>query len=144
MTEKLIYEAQYPRNDYMKQYEQDKAEVEEAPPAKFSNANDYFKAIRVDTQYTPIPKRSYESDDFIHEAISISKLYQLNARIVKRREMISAHIAFDFCGDMKYVTRLFGMADRISFFKDKSEHDFAVCLDFYTHVVSRNGMAIAP
>lgn len=144
MTEKLIYEAKYPRIDYMKQYKQDKAEVEEAPPAKFSNANDFFKAIRADTQYTPIPKRIDESESFIREAIAASKLYQLDARIVQREGMISAHLAFDFGGDMKYINHLFGMADRISFFKDKSEHDLAVCLDYYTHVVVRNGISVAP
>lgn len=144
MKKKLIYESQYPRIDYMKQYEQDKAEVEKGSPIKNSDATDFLKAIRANTQYTPIPKRIAESESFINEAIEVSKLYEIDARIVQYDEKFSAYICFDFGADMQYVARLFGMADRISFFKDKSEHDFAVCLDFYTHVVSRNGMAIAP
>ena len=144
MKEKLIYKAKYPRIEGKKQDEQDQDNIESAPVAQTPDSKEFAVATRADTQYTPIPKRAKESETFINEAIAVSKLYQIDARIAKREGRISVRLAFDFGADVKYATRLFGMADRISFFKDKSEHDFAVCLDFYTHVVSRNGMAIAP
>ncbi len=139
MKEKLIYKAKYPRIENTKQDEKEQENVESDPAPK-----EYAIAIRANTQYTPIPKRAKESEIFINEAIAVSKLYQIDARIAQREGRICVRLAFDFGVDMQYVTRLFGMADRVSFFKDKSEHDLAVCLDFYTHVVVRNGLAIAP
>ncbi len=144
MKDKLIYEAKYPRINYIKQYEKDRAEVEKDPPAKIPDANDFIKGIRANTQYTPIPKRAEEGEIFINEAIAVTKLYQIDARILQHDEKISVCLSFDFGADMMYISRLFGMADRISFFKDKSDHDFAACLDLYTHIVVRNGMAVAP
>lgn len=144
MKEKLIYKAKYPRIEGKKQDEQDQDNVESTPVTKTPESKEFAVSTRADTQYTPIPKRAKESETFINEAIAVSKLYQIDARIAKREGRISVRLAFDFGADVQYVTRLFGMADRVSFFKDKSEHDIAVCLDFYTHVVVKNGMAVAP
>jgi hypothetical protein len=39
---------------------------------------------------------------------------------------------------------LFGMADRISISEDNGNRDVLVYLEFYTHVVVKSGMSIAP
>lgn len=36
------------------------------------------------------------------------------------------------------------MADDISFLKDEGDRDIAADLDFYTHVVVKNGLSVAP
>ncbi len=136
---KLIYEMKYPHADYTKENKYDIEDEEEKLAL-----SELLKGRQADTQYTPIPKRLEESEEFIEMAIRISKLYQTDIRIYLLREKISAYLAFDFGTDMKDVSRLFGIADGISFFKDSNERDLAVCLDFYTHVVVRNGLAIAP
>ncbi len=142
MKEKLIYVAKYPKIEGISQYEIEKEEYLDLQDENIATTD--FKGIQAQTQYTPIPKRLSESEKFIKDAIDFSKLYRIDTRIIQRRGRISAHLSFDFGADMRYISHLFGMADRVSFFKDKSEHDLAVCLDFYTHVVVRNGQAIAP
>ena len=144
MREKLIYQCRYPRIDYIKQDDPENEDAEKESELKTSGANDFYKAICARTQYTPIPKRTKESEEFIREAIEISKLYQIDTRITQLESHIKILLAFDFGANMEYISRLFGMADRISFFKGKSEHDLAVCLKFYTHVVVKNGMSVAP
>ncbi len=138
MKEKLIYEKEYPPFDRISQPEYDKTESSENP------SGNLYIGIRVNTQYTAIPERDRKSGRFIREAIRVSELYRMDIRIIRHYEKISVQLSFDFGGDMQYISRLFGMADRISFFKDKSEHDIAARLDFYTHVVVRNGLAVAP
>ena len=59
-------------------------------------------------------------------------------------EKISVHLAFDFSRDLRHISRLFGMADDISFLKDEGDRDIAADLDFYTHVVVKNGLSVAP
>lgn len=144
MREKLIYQCRYPRIDYKNCNELDMAEDEKDTDSKPLNANDFYKGIYATTQCTPIPKRVREGEEFIRLAIEISKLYQIDTRITQRESHIKILVAFDYGINMEYIGKLFGMADSISFYKDKSERDLAACLKFYTHVVVKNGLAIAP
>lgn len=144
MEGKIIYQKEYPKKDFLKQYEIDKNAIENDFYTELPNAKDFIRGLYADTRYIPIPKRLEESHEFIHEAIEVSKLYELDASIIEHKEKISVCLSFGFGGDMKYISRLFGMSDRISFFKDKSGSDLAVQLDLYTHVVERKGMAVAP
>lgn len=144
MKRKVIYEAKHPHAPFMMQDEYEGAEDEKDTEAPKVGYTGLYKGICVNTQYTPIPRRNEESERFIKEAIYVSELYQTNIRIIRLDGHIRVYLAFDFGIDMQSIGRLFDMADSISFFKDKSEHDLAVCLDFYTHVVLTNGLAIAP
>ena len=107
-------------------------------------SNDVYSGIYANTRYTPIPMREKLGEEFITEALDVSKLYQANIRIDRLDHKICVHLSFDFGVKMRNISRLLGMADGISFSKDCGEHDFTVCLDFYTHVVVKNGLAVAP
>ncbi len=138
MQEKLIYEKEYSPANSSNQPEYNNNDASE-----FSSYDSYF-GICANTQYTTIPERDSRSEKFIRGAIRISELYRMNTRIIRHYEKISVHLAFDFSDDLRYINRLFGMADKISFFKDKSKRDLAAKLDFYTHVVLKNGISVAP
>ena len=134
MNEKLVYEINYPHSEPVKRFEQ----ISETP------STSAYYGILASAHYTIIPERDRRSEDFISETIRISKLYQINARIVRHYEKISVHLAFDFGCNLPYLNSIFAMADKISFSKDESDRDIAADLDFYTHVVVKNGMSIAP
>ncbi len=134
MKEKLVYKMKYPHSDFQNQITDDSEKPQ---------TSSYF-GIQANEHYVIIPERDLKSDDFINEAISISKLYRMNIRIVRYYEKIRVHLAFDFSNGLKSISRLFDMADRISIIKDESDRDVAAILDFYTHVVIKNGISIAP
>jgi hypothetical protein len=134
MNEKLVYEIKYPHSEPVKS------------PVQISGtpSTSSYYGILASEHYTIIPERHSRSEEFIKEAIRISELYRMNARIVRHYEKISAHLAFDFGEDISHINRLFGMADRISISKDNGNRDVLVYLEFYTHVVVKSGMSIAP
>ena len=134
MNEKLVYEIKYPHSEPVKI----PVQISEAPAT-----SSYF-GILAGEQYTIIPERKSRSEEFINEAIRISQLYRISTRIVRHYEKISVHLAFDFSRDLRHISRLFGMADDISFLKDEGDRDIAADLDFYTHVVVKNGLSVAP
>ncbi len=144
MKTEVIYEKKYPRIDYVKEYEKIAAETAADAPAKKQTAEEFLKDLCENTRYVPIPKRFVESKRFIEVVIEVSELYELDLKITRYVDCIDAQLSFDFGGNMKYINNLFGMADEISFFKDKSGRDLGVALIFYTHVVERHGVAIAP
>jgi len=82
-----------------------------------SASNDFTYGIYADTQYVTIPKRESLGEEFVKEA---------------------------FDTPMKNVSRLFGMADSISFSKENVNYDLTASLEFYTHVVVKRGMSLAP
>lgn len=134
MNEKLVYEIKYPHSEPVKK----PVQISETP-----STSSYY-GILASEHYTIIPERHSRSEEFIKEAIRISQLYRISTRIVRHYERISVHLAFDFSHDLRDINRLFGMADNISFLKDQGDRDIAADLDFYTHVVVKNGMSIAP
>ena len=67
----------------------------------------------------------------------------MSIRIVRRHEKISAEMTFDFSDDLHGINRLFGMADRISILKNNGKRDVLARLEFFTHVVVKNGMSVA-
>ena len=134
MNEKLVYEIKYPHSEPVKS----PVQISETP-----STSSYY-GILASEHYTIIPERNRRSEEFIKEAIRISELYRMNARIVRHYEKISAHLAFDFGEDISHINRLFGMADRISISEDNGNRDVLVYLEFYTHVVVKSGMSIAP
>ena len=138
MNEKLIYEKEYPHSAPRVKHVQNEVEITELPSDNFC-----FGTLS-STRYTIIPERYSRSEEFINEAIRISELYRMNARIVRHPEKIGAHLAFDFGEDISHISRLFGMADRISISEDNGNRDVLVYLEFYTHVVVKSGMSIAP
>lgn len=107
-------------------------------------ANTFYSGIYANIQYTPIPKRERLSEEFINEALEASKLYQAEIHIDRLKYKICIQISFNFDTSMKSISRLFGMADVISFSKNSDGFDITAHLDFYTHVVVKNGMAVAP
>lgn len=138
MNEKLIYEKEYPHSAPRVKHVPNEVEITEFPSDNFC-----FGTLS-STRYTIIPERYSRSEEFINEVIRISELYRMNARIVRHYEKISAHLAFDFGEDISHINRLFGMADRISISEDNGNRDVLVYLEFYTHVVVKSGMSIAP
>ncbi len=109
-----------------------------------SASNDINYGIYADTQYIPIPKREKLSEEFIREAFDASKLYQADVRVDRLKYKICVKFSFNYGISMKNISRLFGMADSISFSKENGEYDVTACLDFYTHVVVKRGMSVAP
>ena len=142
--EKIIYEAKYPRKDYTTDPFFQKALKEaQDDPVKMSS-EDIYKAILGNRQYISIPKREEEGNEFICHAIEVSKLYEFNVRITRNECCIQVDLSLDFSGSMKYISRLLGMADEISFDPDNGDRDLCISLIYYTHVVVRNGMSIYP
>ncbi len=138
MKEKLVYEKKYPPSDRISR----SCHVEEK--ASEHPSGDLYFGIRANTQYTIIPERDARSEEFIREAIRISELYRMDLRIVRHYEKISVRLALDFGNEMWHTNRLFAMADKISFFNDEGKRDLAADIEFYTHVVVKKGISVAP
>ena len=107
-------------------------------------SNDFTYGIYADTQYVPIPKRETLGEEFVKEAFDVSKLYRAEISVDRLKYKIRVSFSFNFDTPMKNVSRLFGMADSISFSKGNGDYDLTASLDFYTHVVVKRGMSLAP
>lgn len=107
-------------------------------------SNDFTYGIYADTQYVAIPKRERLGEEFIKEAFDVSKLYQAEVIVDRLKYKIRVSFSFNFDTPMKNVSRLFGMADSISFSKENVNYDLTASLEFYTHVVVKRGISLAP
>ena len=83
-------------------------------------------------------------EEFVKEAFDVSKLYQAEVIVDRLKYKIRVNFSFNFDTPMKSVSRLFGMADSISFSKENVNYDLTASLDLYTHVVVKRGMSLAP
>lgn len=144
MEEKLIYEKKYPRRDGMTDPLFQKAITEAKAEPNKRSSEEIYQAIYGDIQYISIPKRMDEAYDFINLAIDVSKLYELNVRIIRDDCSVRVDLSVDFSDSMSYINTLFGMADNISFEHDRDGRDICVILVFYTHVVVKHGVSMSP
>lgn len=144
MGAEVIYKMEYSRID--PQEEPQAAELEaEAAPGQPGGCFDeiYGKMIR-DTTYILIPERIKAGERFIQTAIEVSQRYKLDTKIIRHDSHITVKYAFNCCGGMCDIRRVFGMADEFAFFKDVCGRDILVCMDYYTHAVVRNGTVVSP
>lgn len=144
MKREIIYEKTYPRTIIR---EEDieaaaKAECELGRPEV--SFDEMMRRVEEKTTYLPVPERIRSSEEFIREAIDISELYSIDLKIVRFKDHISADLSFDCGGGMRYINRLFGMTDQFSFFRDSEGPEITVSLDYYTHIVMRNGRVVSP
>jgi hypothetical protein len=144
MKSEVIYEKKYPPIDYDNIDAHIKIELPETPVVKPCSFDGAIKEIYENTKYTPIPYRDDLSKEFIKKAIDVADIYQMDITVLRLDGKISVWLSIDFCVNMQYINCLFGMADRISFFSGEDGHDIFVCLDLYTHVIVRSGLAYAP
>ena len=138
MQGKLVYEKEYPPSERYSRSTYGISETTDNP------SNGLCYGIPVIERYTIIPERDARSEEFIREAIRISELYRMDLRIVRHYEKISVRLALDFGNEMWHTNRLFAMADKISFFNDEGKRDLAADIEFYTHVVVKKGISVAP
>ena len=94
--------------------------------------------------YVLVPERAAKAKAFIHQAIAVSELYEIDVKITHHLSHISATYYFDCGGGMKYLLDVAKMADDVSFFTNIRGHDIAVSLDFFTHLEYRNGRQVRP
>ena len=144
MRAEIIYERKYPRfapTEELRPPKPESADQSERPKPSF---DEIVQKICANTAYIPLPERIKANKEFIRTAIEVSELYELDTKIERHVDHISVDYSFNPCGGMRDINRVFGMADRFSFFKDRFGWDITVSLDFYTHAVLRNGRVIAP
>ena len=144
MESEVIFEKKYPRVDYLAQCELAKAEIAENPNKEKLSHDEIMERIYGGLTYTLIPERIKKSEKFIREAIKISRLYELDIKILQHIDHISVDLSFDCGGAIHYINRLFGMADQFFFFKDLHDRDLTICLDFYTHTATKDGRIFSP
>ena len=144
MSVEIIYEKKYPRIDPMEEMKQIELEMADEPNDPTPAFHEIMAKIQAETTYVLMPERIKASERFIQTAIEVSELYELDTKIVRHLDHISVNYSFDSCGGMRYINRVFGMADEFAFFKDIHGWDITVSMDFFTHTVVRNGRVVAP
>jgi len=147
MEVEIIYEKKYPRIDLMEQYKEIEHELPGEPGESEETAlsfDEMMQQIEANTIYVLMPERLTASEEFIRLAIEISELYELDARIERHFNRISVDYFFNCTGGMRYINKVFGMADEFAFFKNINGWDFTISLDFYTHAAIRNGRVVSP
>ena len=144
MRSDIIYEKKYPPIDPNYKDVHYEIELPEGIVLKPRSDEEIIQEIYESTRYTSISYRHSLAKEFIEKAIDIADIYRMDITILRLDAMISVRLYADYCVNMQYINRLFGMADRITFFSGEGEHDAFLCLDLYTHVVVRSGLAYAP
>ena len=144
MSVEVIYEKNYPRVDLMEELVRKELEVAGEPEQPILTFHEMMEKIYANTTYVLMPERIKSSEEFIQTAIEVSELYELNTKITRHVDHICVNYSFNCGGGMRYINRVFGMADQFSFFKDISGRDITISMDYFTHTVVRNGRVVAP
>ncbi len=141
MEKERIYEKKYPPAGQRGEAEHATAGEPEALRRDF---REMYRKMIEETTNLAIPGRMQASEQFIRTAIEVGQLYKLDTEITRYEDRITVRYAFDCCGGLKELNRVFGMADTFSFFKDIDGRDLTICMDYYTHAVLRGGKIVAP
>ena len=144
MEKEQIYQKKYPPVDQRGEWGKIVAGPTGEPEALRRDFREMHRKMEAETVYLAIPGRIQSSQQFIQTAIEVGQLYELDTEITRHASHITVRYAFDCCGGMKELKRVFQMADTFSFFKDIDGRDLTVCMDYYTHAVLRGGKIIAP
>lgn len=144
LNEEVIYEKKYPRTDPMEEWVMEMANKADKSQKPRQSFDEFLKQIYENTTYIPLPERIKAGEEFIRAAIDLCELYELNTIISRYYDHITVKYSFDCGGGMREMNRVFGMADRFSFFQNIFDRDITISLEFYTHRVIRNGRILAP
>ncbi len=145
IKEGVIYEKRYPIEEIPGEEAFAEIGLDADDKKEHLTFEQIMEKIYKDVIYVLMPVRAREANAFVRKAIEVSELYEIDIKIEKRISHISVTYYFDYCAGMKHLTDIIGMADDIAFFgrKDKA-YDIVMSLDFYTHIVYRNGRKVSP
>lgn len=146
VNNEVIYEMKYPREDLFQfQGEQPYAEpVKQEPQAARRTFEEIYKELVESTALILMPDRIKKSEQFIKEAIEVSKLYHLDTTITRHDSHITVTYSFDCGGSYRYLKPVLVMGDEYSFFPGVGGRGITLCIDFFTHAVLRNGRVVHP
>ncbi len=133
MDAEIIYEKKYPRVSISERVFRAWNNLTADLSKEKLSHDEIMNKIHGNLTYTPIPERIIVSEQFIREAIDVSKLYKITLRIERQVDCISANFYLDCGGGMRYINRVLGMADRTCFFKDVRGHDHDILGFLYPH-----------
>lgn len=143
---KKIYSRQYPPDpDIVKLLNTPQTE-EEKNSAKRSFAG-FWRCMKEETVYIPMPERIKASRYFIERAKELSEVYELDMDIWEKPYFIQVDLhlrcAAYTTGLTRRVAELFSLCDQFhSFIQPQGPGDFTLSLDFYTHQYYLSGRLI--
>ena len=145
MKNKVIYEKKFPPLEIPTLEEIEKLNASEDGKTERLTFDEIMERIYKDVIYVFMPERVEKAKKFLHKAIAVSELYEMDIKIEHHLSHISATYYFNYGGAMKHLTDVIGMADDIAFFGRKDgEYDIVMSLDFYTQAEYRKGRKVNP
>lgn len=144
MDKGIIYEKKYPRIDPLVEMKSMVQGTDDEPTDPIPTFEEIMQKIQSDSTYVLMPKRVKACEKFIQTAIEVSELYELDTRIERRFDHVNVTYSFDCCGGLRYINRVFRMADQFSFFTNIHGRDITISFDYYTHATIRNGRIVSP
>ena len=141
----VLYEKKYPKEspedleELQRQLDAGDLEEHEMP-----SAEEFFRRLRKDDLYIPLPERKQKAANFIRAARKVSQLYELDITITKHISHISAEFCFTASAGLRDLLDVMRLADDIAFFANIRGYEIVLCLDFYTHAVIHKGRWINP
>lgn len=145
MKRKVIYQKTYPELDLdemevLAGAEHLSADNEHSAPS----FDEFIKRMYQDTVYWLIPERVKTANEFINRAIKLSKIYEIDTKIIQHDAHITVDYFFDSCAGMGFLKELIQYADDITFFTNTRGHEIQLSMEYYTHAIFRNGHRVRP
>ena len=140
----VLYERRYPKQtmeDLKAEAESSTEQLENMPKLSYQEFMERIYRNRVSVR---IPEREKAASTFIRIARWISEFYELDIKITKHTDHISANYYFNSSGGLRHLREVVKYADDISFFTNINGYDIVMCIDFYTHAVFLNGRLMHP
>ncbi len=144
MNSKIIYEKKYPPLEIptIEEIKEQNATADEK--TERLSFEEIIEKVYKDMIYVLVPERAARAKSFIHQAIAVSELYEIDVKIEQHLSHISATFSFDCGMGMKHLLDVAKMADDVSFFTKIYGRDIVMSLDFFTHLEYRNGRQVRP
>ena len=134
---------------YKKEYAHDEANECVSPAKPMTdedrhNARKFIDRLFDSITTEPLPQREERVICFVRAAIELSVQCSLDVEIRKYETHISVDFSFDNGCIIKGQNRLFQMADEITMMSGLHGRDVVLTLDYFTHVIYRDGRQIYP
>ncbi len=144
MKNNIIYEKHYPLIESEKICDTDNFSVKKADSSEHIPFDQFLEKIYKDVHYVPIPEKKETVKKFVDKAIEISQINEIDLKIIKKSDHVSANFYF-FCSMwIGFLKELICLADDIIFRKDIDGFDIMISIDFYTHATYIKNRRIFP
>lgn len=140
MPQEIIYEKKYPREELPAPAPQEPEYSEEAEKA----LEEFWKRMELPLEIVPMPQREQDSQLFIQAAREVAELYELDVKIIRYSECITADFSFDCGGCMKQFKQVFSLADDFHFYTGINNRELTIRMDYYTHALTYQGRILEP